>query len=242
MRSPPRLRPPIDLKTIQLVYSIGMGAGLLLLVESVYLLCSEALGVATAESASRGTAAGSPGGPLPIIACHVAVASLLLLGLRFFWAVTNVRRLAEDRTVDETSTRNVRRMIVMVHVPMLMLHVLAYYFACRLLADVCRRLPSGRGPLMVPALYAACQVVNAIWLLFLVRNRTRCLRERRWMVNNFVISGIGLAGLALGVLQKWNEYAVLLACSAVFIVGSIVDCFFTSYHYLEDPETFDLSG
>jgi len=228
-----------NLGGIQVVFLIAMTLGLEAIVEGVYRYFISFIGLDKAVETRAS------------IWFFAPVVAMLLLGLRFFWAVVNIRRYTENVSIelkneaDETRAIQIRergsRAIVMVHMPILILHGFLYYTGARLVSDM---LFSENAKHTVPVFivfYSIFQLVNVGWVWLLIRRFKGHLkfsfhRETVWMTNNFVTSLLGLGLLIpfyLSVLSL--EQTLFLAC-LVFIASSFVDLFKTAYHYLEGPE------
>jgi hypothetical protein len=222
-----------DVRTLQAFYTIGIGAGFVSLADALYAL----LGLATPVHLATTVV------PQPSMVGDAAVASwaivaaLFLIGFRFFWAVANVRRFAEDRAARGVKPGIINREVVFIHIPFLFLHLLVYYLLCKLAADV----SSARAPLsayraLVWA-YAGFQYMNAAWLWSLIRKRKQGgLRERVWIKTNLIFSTSGLATLLISGWLGWSAETNLLVAALVYITGSIIDLALTAYHYLQSPD------
>ena len=109
----------MDFKAVQLAFSMGMGFGFFILSETAYSLSKGLFGLVSVGGSVLSANPAYVGRTVPIVACFLTIVACVLIGLRFFWAVTNVRRFSGEMAVDSESTKWVRKTIVIVHAPVL---------------------------------------------------------------------------------------------------------------------------
>jgi heme/copper-type cytochrome/quinol oxidase subunit 2 len=122
-------------------------------------------------------------------ALAAAVVALALLGLRLFWAVSNIRRFAEHATDKAKQTKqkkpeDVAVMITIIHLPILLIQAMAFYFLCKLFSPLndnnMQEYVNTYGALFV-YLYCGLLLINALWLMILLRNRDNRDPEQTWI-------------------------------------------------------------
>lgn len=227
------------LTVIQTVYAVIMAFGFSYLVEGGYLFMEPYLGLTNTETINYSAA------------FLIPILTTSLLGLRFFWAVVNIRRYIErvnfrlaqipDAQLTLKYKRSKERNIVLLHVPILIGHGFIFYFICRLTKDLPLAEPANSAIIAFIIAYSGFQYFNALWILWLAgwkpTNDAQPTREKFWVLNNFIISTVGIALLFIGLLFSVDIVSLLVAACGAFIVGSIADLTQTAYHYLESPES-----
>lgn len=156
LKSSPRLES--DLSLMQTVYGVAFVFGFQKLAESIYTLL-------------HAWFSPQPGNSLFITAELILLLTLSLLGVRFFWAVGNIRRFLLE--AEHPPGSHVRLLVMSVNVPILMIHAYLFYLLCRVNQDMTSlELMSQKARLFV-VLYSALLLLNAIWVKFLVWHRPK---------------------------------------------------------------------
>lgn len=218
---------------MQAIFAVLMAIGFETMVQHVYQYSRPALGISVSQPPPRAPWTYF----LPILA-------MSLLGIRFFWAVVNIRRYIDHAQAVVISGHRERlagfeRKVVLLHIPVLVLHGVLFYFGSQFAADMLVSSESRKASEAFVLFYAGFQYFNAAWLALLIwefRRRSSEGRERFWIYNNLVASTVGVAVAyswrPLGVDHEW----MLVAACTVFVISSFADLWKTAYHYLESPE------
>lgn len=223
---------------IQSIFAVIMALGFRELVQGTYDYLRPILGIPWRGAPSQGL---SPvANPFVYFLPTIALA---FLGIRFFWATVNVRRyvdrLNENLRQAEEVRKEYERKIVLVHIPILILHGFIFYFCCHLAEDLLFASQPVHAAAALVFVYASFLIVNAVWLWLLTRDycpNADTVRERYWGWNNLVCSCLGTSLLLITFKFDWRfDYLLAIICS-IFILSSLLDLYFTSYHYLEVPE------
>ncbi len=224
-----------QLAAIQAIFAVLMAIGFETMVQHVYQYFRPALGVFVAQPPPRAPWTFF----MPIVA-------MSLLGLRFFWAVVNIRRYLEQAEAVVHATGGHRkalfeRKVVLLHIPLLILHGWLFYFGSQFAADMLVSAESRRASVSFVVFYAGFQLLNVLWLASLVADfRSSVRREERekfWIFNNLIASASGmLLAFIWKPLGMDHEWMLALACT-VYVLSSVADLWRTAYHYLESPET-----
>jgi GNAT superfamily N-acetyltransferase len=197
-----------DLSLIRNLYGISLIFGFQKVVESSYL---QLVGDKTAASLS-------PGAKILLITLALVLAAV---GIRFFWAVGNIRRCVLQRIVRLDPPK--RWVLVLVHFPLLFLHAVLFFFLCRFYQDICvngLRHGYAFGFILV---YLFLLGLNVGWLFLLEYNRTDKGPESLWIRNNaaFMIAGV----ICLVTLEHYHVTSEweLFSASGLFLLNSVVD-------------------
>lgn len=224
LKSSPRLES--DLSLMQTVYGVAFVFGFQKLAESIYTLL-------------HAWFSPQPGNSLFITAELILLLTLSLLGVRFFWAVGNIRRFLLE--AEHPPGSHVRLLVMSVNVPILMIHAYLFYLLCRVNQDMTSlELMSQKARLFV-VLYSALLLLNAIWVKFLVwhrpKKKDKKTPEKIWSRNN-LICGVGALAAMLFGFRKAALLALMFA-ALFYIINSVVDLYTTSETYLspEEPES-----
>jgi hypothetical protein len=150
---------------------------------------------------------------------------LALLGIRFFSAARNIRRFVlihPDRS----------RITTTVHLPILLVHALLFYTLCRMEQGIKSvKALWGTMPLFT-FLYCGLLVLNAVWLVFLIKGRDHKYPEIIWIWNNSIWA---VVVLATTLAWRYFGFPNLIAFAAVFFflfINSIHDLSKTAESYL----------
>jgi hypothetical protein len=232
---PPLTREDVNvgLSVMQTVYAVAMVLGFKNALEKSYQLFLSPLE--------------GPQGRLPHPVLLVALAAIMLLGLRFFWVTRNLYAyvLKPMKGGAKPTKANIkRRMSVMttVHFPITLLHALLFFAICEAYVDLVKSEPTLTSALAVTLtgrfvfLFAGLLLLNGVWLVctFGLDLNTG---EGRWALSN--IGFALLAGLdALLVLEVFHGSVNVLALSTcgLFLVNGMLDLVVASSSYIEFPE------
>ncbi|HKW64355.1 MAG TPA: hypothetical protein VJN89_17520 [Candidatus Acidoferrum sp.] len=202
-----------DLNLILTLYAISMALGFQVLAESFYRLCFP-----QSATAPRGTA---------IVLLTVLAFVLTAIGIRFFWAVNNIRRLILHRTAQLHSVG--RRALVLFHFPVLFLHSLLFFILCRLQFNMHNSFDHFN-PFI--GLYSLLLTLNAAWMLILTKGRLDTRPESFWMWNNFTFGFLGFLLMLIARVLSQAGAPVLWGASALFFVNSAIDLSFMPRAYI----------
>jgi len=204
-----------DISLMQTVYAIFLVLGFRLLADSFSVFMIGGLDKPKTDIV------------VPVSALWLA---LIFLGLRFFWAVGNLRRFILRRGDD--STVKVRRVVTTVHFPLLIIHAFLFYCLCRLHGELSDpKLFDARSRLFV-YWYSGFLLLNSAWLFTLIWSQKDNEPERKWMVNN---AKSAIAALATFFILEWFNAPLttsLPLVSLVFLYNSFVDLWRTSETYI----------
>jgi hypothetical protein len=136
---------------------------------------------------------------------------LLLIGIRFFWAAGNIRRFVTLKAPQPHD----RKLVTVVHFPILLLHSFLIYFFCRLLSMV-----HTWKDVTVEGSHLAWSIVgflilNAVWLFCLVFRRQKWEPELFWIKNNVQTAAV-LCAIMVG-RRIWAPHNLFLL-AMVFLV------------------------
>jgi len=178
---------------------------------------------------------------------------LVLIAVRMFWAVGNIRRYADqvEKTYLNTYPRDesVRRhifegrtgvYIMIFDVPVLLLHSFAFFLLCKLMPIVLASnyaLGSVRDFL---AVFCALLVLNVVWLLALMirDRRLACAPQTVWLMNNVAFAVLSAAAwLASSARHELIPDGATLFWISMALCGfnSLVDLRLTAWAYLVGP-------
>jgi hypothetical protein len=226
---------PAQLGVVQAIFAILMSFGFKTMVESIYQFARPELGIA-----------GQPRTADPQIAFFFPNVAMVFLGLRFFWAVVNIRRYVERADADllagrASSRQPYEQRVVLLHIPMLILHGALFCFGAQFASDMLVNTESRLATWLFVAYYAAFQYLNSLWLWVLVRQVEVApgseRRESFWIRNNVVASTAGIAVVTISSTLKLNHEVALAISCAIFVASSVLDLSRTAYHYLESFES-----
>jgi len=154
--------------------------------------------------------------------------ALAFLGFRFFWAVGNIRRYIIYR--EKTHPALYRRLITTIQFPVLLLHAMAFYFLCRLHANMKVPKDFESGATIFVLGYCGFLLGNSLWLKLLVRNRPNKVPEEDWVRNNGAFAIVALF-VFFGTLSYGRQIA-FVSCCLVFLGNSFVDLWKTADTYI----------
>ena len=158
--------------------------------------------------------------------------TLILIEIRFFWASGNIRRFVTRKQ----ARPNDRKLVTIVHFPILLLHSFLLYSFCRLVGTV-----HGWNDLVVQGgrliwLIAGFLTLNCCWLLSLLFRRDNWEPELLWIKNN----GVTVIALSVIMLIRRELHAgdtgFLLLAFILLNVNSLTDLFFRADSYLAYTE------
>ena len=202
-----------DFNLIQTLYAISMALGFQVLAESFYSLHFTKSG-----HAHDGTS----------LALLMALTFVLTtVGIRFFWAVNNIRRLvlecfAQLRLVS-------RRSLVLLHFPILFLHSLLFFLLCRLHHDMRDSLVYFNWFI---GLYSGLLTLNAAWMLILMKGRLNTKPELFWMWNNLIFGLLAFLLMLIARPVGLPASSVLWMASGLFFINSAIDLGFMPRAYI----------
>ena len=205
-----------DIGLMQTVYGIFLVLGFRLLADSFYVFMI----------------GGALDKPKTDIVVPVSALGLVLtfLGLRFFWAVGNLRRYILRRGDDPAV--KVRRVVTTVHFPLLIIHAFLFYCLCRLHGELSDpKLFDDKSRLFV-YWYAGFLLFNSAWLFTLIRSQKDNEPEKTWIFNN---ASSATAALAIFFVLEWFNSPLttsLPLVSLVFLYNSFVDLWRTAETYI----------
>lgn len=181
-------------------------------------------------------------GDLRFLLLKLAVAvTLVLLGLRLFAAVTNLRRYLA-RGEDQRS----QRLAAALHVPILMVHAFLFFFLCKLDHDNSAETEFFDSLPLMLLLYCLLLTINAAWLLgmFVSLKRDVAKTALTWAGLNLstvvLVVIIVMAKTAFG----FSDLHCFLIVVAVLVIMSLADLLSTAEAYFSVPreEAADNSG
>jgi hypothetical protein len=196
-----------------------------------------ALGFEDLVTAAYGTSGATQN---PVIFVLLPACTFGVLGLRFFWAVVNIRRLMELSS--GIPWHSIQRSVVLLHFPLLVMHGVAFCYGSHLVAGLLTASDLWTSVAFFLAYYSVYQILNAVWLAILLRRRDQnqdpdqLSRETVWIVNNIVVSCLTLSWVlfAQTLGAALTPFLVLGCC--VLLLGSVIDFWLTAHHYLEDAD------
>lgn len=162
--------------------------------------------------------------------------SMILVGLRFFWAIGNLRRFVKRQNNLPPRTQIE---IVVVHFPIVVLQSFAFYLLCAQIPRILDQPPDVVGIPRVGHFAAFLLFSNSIWLAILQRGVPKHSPERTWFVNN-----LGMACIILVVLFSFrDQFLEMWGVTFTLAANSIVDLGLTSKWYLKSaPNLKDKSA
>ncbi len=206
-----------DLSLIRNLYGIALIFGFQKVVESGYLQVTRDPGAAPVSAGEK--------------ALLLALALVITgAGIRFFWAVGNIKRCVLERILKLDPPR--RWVLVVIHFPILFLHAVLFFFLCRYFQDMCMRGirdSYARGYIVV---YIILLLLNVLWLRFLMYKRTDKGPEWVWIRNNGVFAVAGIVALIIFDCHALSTERQLSIASGLFLLNSIVDFIKTRGAYI----------
>jgi hypothetical protein len=183
-----------------------------------------------------------PQGGLPHPVLILALAAIMLLGLRFFWVPRNLYAYVLKPLSDSSKLQARMRIMTAVHFPIVLVHALLFFAVCEAYVDLVKSNASLASGLVVTLtgrfvfLFAGLLLVNGVWLLatFGVKLGTA---EGRWALSNVVFGLLALLD-ALLVLEVFEASVGVLAISVsiLFLLNGAIDLIFASKWYIEFPD------
>lgn len=176
----------------------------------------------------------------------LALLTLMLLGLRFFWVTRNLYALVIDHPREKAKER--LGMVVRLHFPVTLLHAVLFFVLCDVYRSMASASLSGSIEPLVDRFVLFTIILlalNGLWLLatFLPLHLRKPGSERDetrpavvWAVLNIVFSALAVIWLyALSPLITSSATLVLAVASALFLLNSLLDLGFTASSYIEFP-------
>ena len=156
--------------------------------------------------------------------------SIILIGLRFFWAIGNLRRFVNRQ---KSLLPAIQMEIVVIHFPIVVLQSFAFYLLCAQIPRILSQPPNVIGIPRIGHFAAFLLLANSIWLAILQRGMPKRDPERTWFANNLV-----LALMVFLVLFEIQETLLeLWGIAIVLLINSIVDLGITSKWYLQSTSS-----
>jgi len=203
-----------SLTLIRTLYGIALVLGFQEIVRSIYSLFFE------------NTMYISPSRKI-LLSCLTLVLSML--GLRFFWAVGNIRRFFLRRTVSLDPPS--RTPLVVFHFPVLFSHAVLFFLLCKLFSAFSASLSFDRYALPFIAVYVVLLLVNSQWLCFLTTEKDE-KPESLWFWNNVGFSCAACVVLAVAESRGLSGEVQLFVTSGLFIANSLIDMVMVSDAYV----------
>jgi hypothetical protein len=152
--------------------------------------------------------------------------ALVLLGFRFFWAVGNIRRFVFRKI---SILQPPKRKTLMLHIALLFVVPLLFYFLCRIFQDLVNSLSLAQFNKRFLLVYGILLMANSGWLVLLTHKLSRN-PERFWMINNFLF---GIAALGGVVAASFGHYELTIAYTSclLLLANSLIDLLFSSEVY-----------
>lgn len=176
----------------------------------------------------------------------LALSTLMLLGLRFFWVTRNLYALVIDHPREKAKER--LGMVVRLHFPITLLHAVLFFVLCDIYRSMAKAsLSESVKPLVDRfALFTIILLaLNGVWLLltFLPIHLGKPGAERDetrpavvWATLNIVFSLLAagwIYGLAPAITSSMT--LVLTVVSVLFLLNSVLDLGSTASSYIEFP-------
>jgi hypothetical protein len=153
------------------------------------------------------------------------------LGMRFFWATGNIRRLLSSRRRSEEA--RVRSQVIYFHFPVLMFHSFLFFAVGRTLTAACDGSPHEDKHFNVAIAAGAMWVVNIGWLLILMRGRTDRSPESIWLRINLCCTAVLIVANGVSRILPSVPGDVWYAVVALTLVAnSWINVHCTSAYYL----------
>lgn len=212
------------LSLVQTIYGIAMVLGLKIAIETSYSLF-----LSPTES---------PPSSFPHYIVLFALATIMLLGLRFFWVPRNL--YAYLLVSDLPLSSRLRRMTV-IHFPITLVHALLFYCVCHAYADIAvsnAALNSSLADALASRFvlfYAGLLLFNGAWLLS-VAPSGKSQAESIWGRNNLVAAGLIAVIFAAFKLFAIPTVAFIALAGAVFVLNSAIDLWKASEYYVLFPD------
>lgn len=194
-----------DLSIIRTVFAISLVEGFKKLAESAYLILAGGSHLYHTHQ------------PLML----AVVAMLSLTGLRFFWAVGNIRRHVLRSIINVEPPR--RHMLIAVHLPVLFLHAALFFLICRIAQGLTEGGLNHDGVRHFVVSFAILLSVNVIWLGLLLPAGPPSRPERVWIINNISTLAVLLTGTLIGTLLTVTFAEALLAATLLFTLNGVID-------------------
>ena len=212
---------------MQTIYVVAMTLGFKEVVEAAY-------GVFVPPTSSK------PGG-LQISVAVLALLSIVLLTIRFFWVPRNlyayvVSKLEENRR-ESDRRESVFTRVMIVHFPIVLAHSLLFAMVCRAFVDLIapaeHKVHASHADLAFRfvSLYAGLLLLNAVWLLVITQSDDR-EPSTRWAYNNLVC-----VLLAVGAIDAFEKHelstSLLIGVASVLYLGNgLLDLVKTAPYYI----------
>lgn len=163
---------------------------------------------------------------------------LILIEIRFFWASGNIRRFITRKE----SRPNDRKVVTVVHFPILLLHSFLLYIFCRLLSTIHEwKDVMAQGGRLVWFLVGFL-ALNGVWLLCLVFRRSNWEPELLWIKNNGITVLILSALMTVRGEFRPDDLPLLLSAFLLLNVNSLADLFLRADSYLAYTESAESTG
>lgn len=222
-----------DLSIIRVVYAIFLVEGFKQVIQATYRRWVKGPN-ALEDGVLAACQSLSPHQPLPPLAptwlLVFTAISIGALGVRFFWAIGNIRRFVLHRIINLDPPN--RRAIVMLHFSFLFLHATAFFLMCEVFQDLGQHTLGREAIDRLILTLILLLAMNAIWLLFLIKGRTDHGPERAWLLNNsFFTVVFAIILFKIGSLAKTPE-AMLTIVAACSMANSLLDFLVASDGYV----------
>lgn len=208
----------IDIRSLELfqaMYVVGLAFGILEISSSLYLELRDVIFF---------------DGRLKTLLVHGSLFfAILLLIVRFFWSVGNIRRAAEDATTSQSVAST--RWVVLFHLPALLIQGVLVLFVSSSFADLVAGFKNSLNPIFWFILVTAW---NAFWLTILIWKRTDGKPEIVWIRNNSVLACIGIFLVVLKLKGIISDIELILIFSMSSVLSSIIDLWITANYYISD--------
>jgi hypothetical protein len=174
----------------------------------------------------------------------LALTTLMLLGLRFFWVTRSLYALVIDTPVENSETRI--KNVVRLHFPVTLLHAIFFFVLCDIFKSLTAVAVGGDAKPLVDQFILFTVILlalNGAWLLatFLPAHLTKPMEREKtssavtWGVSNVVFAVGAVAWLYLSGSVTSSMTEVLIGASVIFLVNSAYDLGKTSGSYIQFP-------
>lgn len=158
---------------------------------------------------------------------------LILLSMRFFWALGNIRRYLKR---NETRLSKIRRYVISIHFFILLMHAFIIYFLSKYISDLTPNSQVDVSIIYIIHAYCFILIMNITWLVLLTLKKEDKFPEEIWIKNNCITLLTSLALFWLSVIF-FDLYTLSFLLSALcFIINSMIDLFYTSSSYIADSD------
>jgi hypothetical protein len=223
----------IGLNVMQGVYTIAIILGFRSALEAAYPIIVHPL----AHTA----------GQLGHLVLLLALSTIMLLGLRFFWVTRNLYTLVIDTPLDEADKRIAA--IVRYHFAITLLHAIIFFVLCDSFRSLVELKPHAAISVVKPLVDRFILVtvillmLNGVWLLVTFLPTHIRKPEQRDVTRAAVTwAGLNIAFAALATIWLYGSHAitssmsaVLVVASIVFLANSVLDLYCTAESYIKFP-------